>query len=89
MDRRGRTCQIVNLIDFEKHRHSDIVAEKLEIIPAQKVLDVQLAPGKEIIEADHVVVFIHEPLAQVRSEKPRSAGNENSQSFHIKSFERS
>ena len=36
-----------------------------------------IAPGEKIIETDHVVASVDQPLAQMGAEKPGPAGNQN------------
>ena len=50
---------------------------QIEIRPAEQVGDVRLLAGEEIIEADHVVPLLHQPLAEVRAEKTGPAGDQN------------
>ena len=40
--------------------------------------NVALLGGKEIIEANDVVTFIHQPFTHVRAEKASTAGYKNS-----------
>ena len=51
--------------------------DQLEVRPAQQVGDVRLLAGEEVVEADHVVPLVDQPLAQVRAQKPGPAGDQN------------
>ena len=53
--RRGGAGQIVDLVDLEEDRHRHVVADQLEVRPAEQVGDVRLLAGEEIVQADHVV----------------------------------
>jgi hypothetical protein len=53
------------------------VSDQLEVRFVQQVRDISLLAGEEIIEANHVVTLLDEPLAQVRAEEPGTAGDQN------------
>jgi len=55
VDRRGRTGEVVDLVDFDIEREADIVSHRLEVRIAEKMRDVILAPGKVVVDAEHVV----------------------------------
>jgi len=76
MHRRGRTGQIVDLVHFDIQRKSDVVPHQLEARVLEQVLDVGLAAGEEIVDAQYVVPGGKQALAQVRAEKTGSAGDE-------------
>jgi hypothetical protein len=44
----------------------------------EKMLDILPGAGKKIIDAENICALRQEPLAQVRAEKSRAAGNQNS-----------
>ena len=73
----GRAGQVVNLVHLENDRLRHVVPHEIEIRPAQQVGDVRLLAGEEIVQADHVVTLLDQPLAQVRTEKPGTAGDQN------------
>jgi hypothetical protein len=54
----------------------DVVADKFKIRIPDKVFDVPLLAGKEIVQADDVIFFFDEPVAEVAAEKPGTAGDE-------------
>jgi hypothetical protein len=43
----------------------------------EEVLDVYLATGKEVIEADHFMAFLDETIAEMGTEEPGSACDKN------------
>jgi hypothetical protein len=52
------------------------VTDQFEIGPAQKVPDVLLGPGEEIVQAHDVVPLFHQPITKVGPQKPCAAGHE-------------
>ena len=71
------TREIVDLVDFQIERESDVVPDDLEIRIADNVRDVLLAPGIEIVDANDVAAVGQEPFAQVRAEKSGPAGDQH------------
>jgi hypothetical protein len=69
-----------DLVDLHRERLGDIVAHQLEPVVVEQVLDVRAGSGEEIVEADHLVPFLEQPLAEVRSQEPRSSRDENAPS---------
>jgi hypothetical protein len=53
------------------------VADELEVLLAQEMLDVRLLTCEEVVEADHIVTQSHEAVAEVGTEKAGAAGDEN------------
>jgi hypothetical protein len=51
MHRRGRACEIENLIDLDEQRKGDIVPQQLEPTMVEQMLDISLAPRKKIVHA--------------------------------------
>jgi len=60
-----RTGQIVDLIDFEIDGKRHIMANELESLVVEQVLDVAPRPGKEIIEADDFGALRQQPFAKM------------------------
>ena len=54
------------------------MSEQFEIFVVEKTFDVALGTGKKIIEAKHIRTVRQQALAQMRTEKPRSSGHQNS-----------
>ena len=42
---------------------------------SQKVPDIFHSAGNQVVEADHVVTFRQQPVAEVRTQKARTAGD--------------
>ncbi len=89
MARRGGAGQVVDFVNLQQDRLGNIVADELEIRPAQQMRDVDLLAGEEVVEADHVVPFIDQPLAQMRTQKSGAAGDQDpAMSGHAWSYSR-
>ena len=84
--RRGGAGQVVDLVDLQQDRQRHVVANQLEVRPAEQMGDVRLLAGEEVVEADHVVPLLDQPLAEVRAEKAGAAGDQNAfQRGHVAS----
>jgi hypothetical protein len=55
---RGGAGQIINLVHLDKQRECDVVTQKLEVRIAQKMGDVFLASGIEIIQTDDLAALV-------------------------------
>jgi len=76
MDRRRRTRHVVDLVDFDVERECDVVANQLEVRVRQERHDIVARPGEEIVHAKHVVPILEQAFTQVRTEKSRTAGDQ-------------
>jgi len=79
MDRRSRTSKVVNLIHLGKKGVNDIMTQEFKIRMTQEMTDVISAPGKKVVDADHVVTLVDQAVAEMRADKARTAGNQNPQ----------
>ena len=52
------------------------MADELEMRVVEQVLDVVLGAGEEVVDAEHVVAALQQPLAQMRAEEAGAAGDE-------------
>jgi hypothetical protein len=75
VDRRSRTGQVENLIDFNNKRKGNIVPQKFEMGIINKVNDVITRAGKEIIDTQHIVPIPKQALAKMRSKKAGATGH--------------
>ena len=75
---RGRTGQIVDLVNLQPDGQCDVVADQFEIRPRQQVADVGLLAGEEVVQADDVVTVGDQALAEMRAEKAGPAGDQDS-----------
>jgi hypothetical protein len=72
VNRRRRTSEVVDLIDFEEYRFGDVVTQQLEARIVEQVQDVLTPAGEEVVEAEHFVALDEEPLAKMRANEPRA-----------------
>jgi hypothetical protein len=77
MHGRGRTGEIVDLIDFEINRKRDVVPDQFEALVAEKMFDVALGASEKIIKAEHIGAAGQQAFAEMRTEKTRSSGHQN------------
>ena len=56
----------------------DVVLDKLELLVARQMRNVVGMSGDEVVEANHCVPFPEESIAEVGSEKPTRAGDQDS-----------
>ena len=70
------TSQVVNLIGFDEQRPYDVVTNQLKPRMADKMADVLLRSGKEIIDADNILSHVDQPVAQVTPQKAGASGNQ-------------
>jgi len=52
MDWGGRAGEVKDIINLKKDRLGDIVAYQLEVVLANQMCDIFLAPSEEIVQAD-------------------------------------
>ena len=52
----------------------------------QQVLDVLLAAGEEVVDANHIVPVLDETIAKVGAEKPGAAGDKDAHEPRILNF---
>ena len=74
----GRTGEVVDLVHLQPDGYRDIVPDQLEIRLGQQMGHVALLAGEEIVQADDVVTLRNQPVAQMRTQKSRAAGHQNS-----------
>jgi len=72
---------VVNLVDLEENRQRYVVTNELEIGSRKQMGNVGLLCRKKIIEADHVVTFLHQAFAHVRAEEASASSYQNSLKF--------
>ena len=75
--RRGRTGEIVDLVDLDAQRLGDVVADQLELRRAEMMLDVAFGAGEEIVDADDLVAIGNQPIDEMRAEKPGATGDQD------------
>ena len=69
MHGRCRTGQIVDFINFDEKRETDIMTQELEPRMLVQMFDVALRAGEQIVHTQDVMPLIQKPVDQVRAEK--------------------
>ena len=67
--RRGRTGQVPNTIYLQLDRLSNVVPDQLKAGMTDPMSDVGLAPGEVVVEADHLLPGLHQPVDQMGTKK--------------------
>ena len=68
-----RTCEIIYLVAFNKNRLYHIMSYEFKIGISQKMADIILASGKQIVHTYNIISVGYKPVAQIGSEKAGSA----------------
>ena len=71
---RGRTGEVIDLIDLDVERERHVVPHQFEMLVVEKMLDV--LPGAGVVGAEDIAAFREKPLAslEIRPRRsPRSA----------------
>lgn len=68
---------MVDLIDLEKNRFNDVVANELEPRVPEEVHEVVLPPGEEIVNDDDVVAARDELVDEVAADEAGPAGDDD------------
>lgn len=66
VDGRGRAGQVVDLVDLQEQRFHHVVADQLELGMPEVVHQVLLPPREEVVDDDHAVPSLDQPVNQVR-----------------------
>ena len=69
VDRRSRTSQIVDLIDFDIERNADIVADQFKKRMVKERNDIFLRSCEKVIYAEDITPFGKKPFAEMGTEK--------------------
>lgn len=78
MHGRGRTGEVINFIDLNIERKSNIVAQKLKAVVLVKMFDIAFRPRKQIVHAKNIMALIEKMVDQMRPNKSRTSGDKNS-----------
>ena len=65
VNRRRRTGEIVDLVDFNVERECDVVTCQFEMLVVQEMLNVLAGAGEKIVRAKDIRALCEQPLAQV------------------------
>src|SRR5688572_2426172 len=65
MNRRSRTRQVIDLVDFQKDRLGYVVANQFETAIIHQMIDIFLSSGEKIVETNYFVAFPKKPFAKM------------------------
>ena len=77
VDRRAGQAKIEDLIDLDEQRMRDVVAQQLEALVIEEMLDIAPSAGEEVVARRALGSRARATVAQMRPEEASSAGNEN------------
>jgi len=77
MDGRGRTGQIVDLVDLNKERKRHVVAHELEAMMLESCRRYCARAGEIIVDADDAGAVLDQALAKMRAEKAGTPGHKH------------
>jgi len=77
VDWRGRTSQIVNLVNLHIERERDIVADQLKMHIVMQVIDIGLGASIKIVDTNNIISKRNELVDQVRPKKTGAARYED------------
>lgn len=77
MNRRRRTGQMIDLIDFKQNRFNNIMSNELKPRIAKTVNKVFFPPGKEIINNNNLITPLKKLIHQMTADKSSSTSNNN------------
>ena len=78
VDRARRTRKVVDSIHFQTYGFRDVVSDEFEVRSAEEMRNISLGTGEQVVEADHIVALIHQPVTEVRADESGSPGDQNS-----------
>ena len=77
VDRARRAGEVEDAVHLQAQRLRHIVADELEIRLAQKMGDIRLGAGEQVVEADDIRALGHQAFAKMRTDESRPSGNEH------------
>src|SRR5438046_8609010 len=83
MDRRGRTCEVVDLVDLDIERKGNVMADELESGLTDERENVVAHAREEVVHADHVVAMLQQSFAKMRAQKSGAAGDEDAPTHKV------
>jgi hypothetical protein len=81
------TGEVVDLIDLDIERERDVMSDQLEPGMAEKMRDVLLGAGKEVIDTDNLLSALNQPINQMRAQETRAAGDQDSLAWPMMSHD--
>jgi hypothetical protein len=74
---RSRTGEIVNLIALDVERKCHIVTHEFETRVRMKVLQIPLCASEQIVDTEHLVTLLQQPINEMGSKKAGASGYED------------
>ena len=74
--RRGGAGQMPDAVHLQADRIGHVVADQLKAWMADPLADVLLAAGEVVVEADHLLAGLHQPVHQVGAHETGTAGHQ-------------
>jgi hypothetical protein len=75
MNRRCRTCKVIDLIYLHVQRMGDIVSKQLEVFIVEQVVNISSISCEKIVHAENFVSFFEKSVTKVASQKTSAAAN--------------
>src|SRR5262249_29220850 len=69
--------QVVDFVDFDVERKRHVMPDQFKLSAVEEVLDVPFGASEKIVEAEHLVAFQQESLAQMGAKEPSSTSYEH------------
>ena len=76
MNWRSRASEIEDLVNLDKEGVGDVVAQQLEALVVEEVLDITSGASKEIVDAEPLVAAFEQPIGEMRAEEAGAARDE-------------
>ena len=88
MNRRSRTREVIDLIDFKENWLDHIVTRQLKPMIVEQVRNVLPPSRKEIVETEHILSIRQQAFAQMRTNESGAASDKYSQDIWENASER-
>jgi hypothetical protein len=75
LNRQGRASGVRNLVHFDKKRKVHVMAQQLEALVAEKIVDIPAGSRGEILGAKYLVALVKQVPAKMRPEKARATSD--------------
>jgi len=78
MNRRCRTGEVINFVDFDVQRKGYVVPNELEARVVVQMIDVSLRSGEQVVYAQNLVAVLEETIAKMRAQETRPTCDQKS-----------
>jgi Fe2+ transport system protein B len=85
VNRRRGAGKVVDLVDFNIEWKSHIVTHKFEARLGVQVVNILLSTGEQIVDAEHLVAQLKQPVREVRAQEASAACYQHSLAASIQS----